>query len=86
VSITARPELIRMYASYPPALEEEVAQVFSTLANDEQRIVHNVAVSRIGRLFATEPAQRLLWKNVANAILRTAVEGATDNGKDSKTA
>lgn len=65
--------LIQMYSAYPGALEEEVAAVFAALATPEQMMRHNVALSKMGRLFGPGEINRLLWKNVAQAILHTAI-------------
>lgn len=75
--LISREQLIQMYAAYPGALEQEVAQAFARLENDEQRIGHNEAMRRISRLISTEDGQRLMWKNVAQAIIETAMHEPT---------
>ncbi len=79
-----REQLIAMYAAYPGALEVEIKQVFAYAPSDEDRIKHNDAKGHIDRLFSTDASLPLLWKNVARAIIETALHeptGAT-NGKD----
>ncbi len=79
-----REKLVEMYGAYPGALEAEVSQALAQLENDEQRIGHNEAMRRIARLIVTEQGQRLMWKNVARAIIETAIHeptGVPTNGK-----
>jgi hypothetical protein len=84
--ILSRNELIAMYQGYPGAMEEEVVLALTVLNNDEERIVHNMAVRRITRLFTSEAAQRSLWRNVARAIIGAIQQqedtGVTDDGKE----
>ena len=80
----ARADLIAMYSAYPGALEAEVAQMMSLAETDEQRVERNSALRRIVRLIGTEPGQKLMWQNVARAILETAVQepiGAASHGQ-----
>jgi hypothetical protein len=67
-------ELVTLYTAHPGVLEEEVAQVFAVLRDDVDRVMHNIAVGKVGRLFRSAEDQRLLWTNVAQAILRTATQ------------
>jgi len=83
--LIAREKLVAMYAAYPGALESEVAQALAELGTEEQRIGHNEALRRIVRLIATGEGQRLMWHNVARAIIDTAMDertGVTRNGKE----
>lgn len=83
--ITTRSGLIRMYGAYPPALEAELALALMPVQNEAERGVHNCAVQRIMRLIPTEQAQRLLWTNLARAIIETAIHQGADNGKEHRT-
>ena len=67
-----RGRIIAMYSAYPEALEALVAQTMGHLYSEEDRIVHNVAQADIGRLFTSAEARRLLWSNIARAIIDTA--------------
>jgi hypothetical protein len=76
-------DLVSAYAAYPGLLEELVLQVFAQLGTPEGLARHNVAVAGISRMISTPEQQRLLWKNVARAIIRTVTsEGVSNDGKD----
>jgi len=80
-SLMTRNDVLDMYQKFPGALAEEVALVLTELENDEQRIMHNVAVAKIARLIRTEQGQRNLWSNVANAIINSLThEGEPSDG------
>ena len=70
--IITRNKALEMYAAFPEALEAEVARLLRPLASDEDRVKHNAALSRFITLFETEESERLLWTNVARAIIATA--------------
>jgi hypothetical protein len=76
----SRERLIEMYSAYPDALESDVALALTTLSNDTERVIHNEAMQRIGRMISTQEGQQLMWKNVTEAILVTARQEARKNG------
>ena len=79
-----RDRMIAMYSAYPDALEELVAQVFAHLSNDEERIMHNLALGPLARLFRSEESQRLLWRNIGRAVIETARHSVGDDSDGKK--
>lgn len=74
---------LSMYRQFPEALAEEVACVFRPLENDEQRIRHNAALERFFGLIPTGTAEKMVYKNVARAIIASAnQERQTDGTSD----
>ena len=86
--LIARAQLVEMYQRYPGALAEEVARVLRPLADDEDRVKHNAALSRFIVLFPTAESERHLWENLARVIVETAIQepvGAKQDGENRET-
>lgn len=77
VGLTAQRRL-QMYHQYPEALTEEVGRVMQLLADDEDRIKHNAALTRIIELIDTSQKRQAMWRRVARAILDAAQRPAPD--------
>jgi hypothetical protein len=65
-------ERLAMYRQYPGALVEEVSFVFQPLANDQDRVKHNIALGHFAGLFGNDKSEAQLWSSVAQAIIQTA--------------
>ena len=67
-----RHERLEMYQRYPRELTEEVARVVRPLVTEQDRILHNSALSRFVTFFDTDDKMQRLWRHMAQAVLDVA--------------
>lgn len=74
--LMSRNDMLKKYQTFPGDLAEELDYIFGTAGGDKDVAVHNYISGKISRLC---PDRNRLLKNVAQAIINTAIhEGAPD--------
>lgn len=68
--LMSRNTWLQVYQTHPMALATHLAVVMGPIENEQDRAVHNFIMEQIGALC---PNQSLMLRNVARAIIKTAV-------------